>query len=121
MTNREFPDVLQGYTKTSKMECGTVYVTYNFHEGKVVELFTRLGKSGSCAGCLLQGIARTLSIALQGGTDPAKLGRTLIGMKCIGAQMGLIDDPKRLTSCMDAIGRHLIEISEGKYEYKPEM
>jgi len=90
-----------------ELQCATVYVTYNFDDGKLVEVFIRIGKAGSCPGCLVQGMSRVISIALQDGTDMLKLSKTLVGMQCDGSQLGLRDDPERLTSCMDAIAKSL--------------
>jgi len=101
------PNELEGITIKYELACAAVYVTYNFQDGKLTEIFTRIGKAGSCSGCLVQSLSRVLSISIQEGIDVKKLAKTLIGMECVGSQMGARDDPNRLTSCMDAVAREL--------------
>jgi len=118
MNEYQRPDELEGFTRQFPMGCGNIYVTFNFDDGKLMEVFMRIGKAGGCQGNMAQGLGRVLSISLQDGDDPAKLGRTLLGMQCPGAPPGRIDDPERLCSCLDGIGRKLVEIgrlhAEGK-------
>jgi len=107
----EREDELKGYTRRFRMGCGKLYVTFNFDSAGVFrELFIRLGKAGGCQGCLVQGLGRLLSLAVQGDPDPAVLGKTLIGMQCPGNALG--PPETRLYSCLDGIGKELISIGK---------
>jgi len=110
------PNALDGFTVKFRMACGGVYMTLNSDSGRLRELFIRVGKAGGCQGNLTQGLARTISISLQAGIGPEKLGRTLIGMQCDGAQPGSAEDPNRLNSCLDGLGRLLIKIGKKQKE-----
>ena len=106
---------MSGYTLIYRMACGNVYVTYNFEGGKLLEIFMRIGKSGGCQACQAQAFGRIVSISLQSGDAPEKLGKTLIGMQCPGAQSG--EPGKRLSSCLDGIGRELIAVGAGSVQF----
>jgi len=105
----ERDSVLGSSTYKLAMSCGNVYVTLSRDEDDdPVELFIKIGKAGMCQSCQAEVVGRVISIALQGNRATAKrLAKTLRGVQCGGAQVGKMDDPKRILSCADGIARIL--------------
>lgn len=83
--NKEFErsTVLTGRTIVFPLlETGKLYTTINFdEEGKPVEIFVNVGKSGSEEKAYSEAIGRLLSLYLQQGGDIAKVVRALTGIK----------------------------------------
>jgi ribonucleoside-diphosphate reductase alpha chain len=108
------PTVLNGHThKVKTGQCGSIYITVNKDEnGKIIEVFSRLGKQGGCLCCLLNGISRVISISLQGGIDVQAITRQLENEKCDKPSFGAHKDiqcnlHRALSSCSDAIAQVL--------------
>ena len=53
----------KGTTKRIKTGCGKLYLTKSIPEEEYREVFIRLGKAGGCASCVLDGVARLISLA----------------------------------------------------------
>ena len=70
----ERPDVLEGRTHAVRVSQGRLYVTVNTLNGRVIEILTTLGKSGSTEEAYLEAISRLVSTSLQDGGD---LGRII--------------------------------------------
>lgn len=98
-----------GPTIRYQTNCGWVYITVNSDDnGRIVEVFARMGKTGGCSGAFLESIGRTISIALQCGVDPKELASQYDDIKCLG--QGL-DQGSRM-NCALAVAaaiRHVIE------------
>lgn len=90
------PKVLQGSTHEEPCGCGRVYVTVNVKDGKPLEVFARLGKSGGCGAATMEAVGRLLSAGLRCGVDVDVLTKQLVGIQC-----------HRSPSCLEAVSRVL--------------
>lgn len=98
MTTQPRPLKLLGSTYELTCACGRLYVTCNEQEGRLFEVFVRLGKSGGCASAVNEGAARLASNALRSGTDPETIIKSLAGISCHAATPAI-------PSCLDAISK----------------
>lgn len=101
---RPRPDITTGFTEKVKIGCGNLYITVNYDEDGICEVFTNTGRAGGCPS-QSEATSRLVSIALRSGLDAESIVEQLKGIRCPSTirQKGL-----KVTSCPDAIGR-LIE------------
>ncbi len=97
---RKRPKVTKGITERVSTGCGYIYVTVNFDEQGISEVFSTLGKAGGCAAAQLEAISRLTSLALRSGVDLDSIARHLRGIRCpsIAWEQG-----HAVISCADAI------------------
>lgn len=107
-----FMNDMPGVTIKSKVGCGTLYITCCFDDAKLVRVFLKLGKAGTCQRAFLEGLSKVMSKAGDNGLDLMKLANGLVGIQCPEALPGVIDDPKRVVSCMDAVGKAMLRAQE---------
>jgi ribonucleoside-diphosphate reductase alpha chain len=75
------PRVLRGFTTKLNTGQGSLYITINTDDqGKPVEVFANIGKSGGDTSALAEAIGRLISINLQKGVTVEELCETLIGI-----------------------------------------
>ncbi|MCP3177281.1 TSCPD domain-containing protein [Desulfuromonas sp. KJ2020] len=98
MTKSTRPHRLSGSTYEIATGCGQVYVTCNDQDGRLFEVFIKLGKSGGCGSATMEGLGRVLSVGLRSGTNPADIAKTLAGIQCHRSQ-----------SCLDAVAEAIRE------------
>ena len=98
------PIVLTGFTEKVKTSRGSLYITINTLDGKPVEIFTNIGKSGGDISALSEAIGRLISIALQNGVEVRSIVDTLISIT--GAQP-IWDKGRLIKSVPDAIAQVL--------------
>jgi ribonucleoside-diphosphate reductase alpha chain len=100
LSPRKRPKVTRGVTERVSTGCGSLYVTVNFDEHGIAEVFTTLGKSGGCAAAQLEAISRLISSSLRSGIELATIVRHLNGIRCpaIAWEQG-----HTILSCADAI------------------
>lgn len=96
-------ETIKGSTEKFKTGCGNLYVTVNFDEFGICEVFTNTGRTGGCPS-QTEATARVISISLRSGVAPMELINQLKGIRC-SACIGLAD--LKCLSCPDAIGRAL--------------
>lgn len=101
---RPRPDITTGFTEKVKIGCGNLYITVNYDDEGICEVFTNTGRAGGCPS-QSEATSRLVSIALRSGIDARSIVEQLKGIRCPSTirQKGL-----KVTSCPDAIGR-LIE------------
>ena len=101
ITPRPRPDITTGFTEKVKIGCGNLYITVNYDENGICEVFTNLGRAGGCPS-QSEATSRLVSIALRSGMDVNAIVEQLKGIRCATTirQKGL-----KVMSCPDAIGK----------------
>ncbi|MBC7765387.1 MAG: vitamin B12-dependent ribonucleotide reductase [Hyphomonadaceae bacterium] len=96
---RPRPDVTKGFTEKIKIGCGNLYITVNYDDHGVCEVFTNTGRAGGCPS-QSEATSRLVSIALRSGIDEKSIVEQLKGIRCPSTikQPGM-----KVTSCPDAI------------------
>lgn len=101
------PDILWGITIRVDTQCGHLYVTINFFDHSLFEVFARLGHSGGCSASHLEGLTRAISVGLRCGVNPRDYIKTLVGTRCPSPT--IYPEEKQTFSCSDAVGRMLLK------------
>ncbi|MDP4094841.1 MAG: vitamin B12-dependent ribonucleotide reductase, partial [Bacillota bacterium] len=112
---RPRPDITTGFTEKVRIGCGNLYITVNYDEHGICEVFTNTGRAGGCPS-QSEATSRLVSIALRSGIDAKAIVEQLKGIRCPSTirQKGL-----KVMSCPDAIGRlveKVMKIQSGKDE-----
>jgi ribonucleoside-diphosphate reductase alpha chain len=100
LTPRKRAKVTQGCTEKVTTGCGSLYVTVNYDDKGICEVFTTLGKAGGCAMAQIEAISRLISLALRSGVDVENVVKHLRGIRCPSIAW---EDGKSVLSCADAI------------------
>ena len=110
---RPRPDVTMGLTEKVGIGCGNLYITVNYDEEGICEVFTNTGKAGGCPS-QSEATARLVSVALRSGMDVKTITNQLRGIRCPSTirQQGM-----KCTSCPDAIARVIEKVVASK-EFK---
>ncbi len=105
---RARPDITTGFTEKVRIGCGNLYITVNYDEHGICEVFTNLGRGGGCPS-QSEATSRLISIALRSGMDVRSLVEQLKGIRCATTirQKGL-----KVMSCPDAIGRVIEKVMQ---------
>ena len=61
--------------------CGNLYITVNYDEKGICEVFTSTGKSGGCPS-QSEATARLVSVGIRSGIDPQEIIQQLKGIRC---------------------------------------
>jgi ribonucleoside-diphosphate reductase alpha chain len=77
------PDDLEAKVTKIRTGHGNLYVTTAFHEGRLVEIFTHLGKSGAAEHAQSEALGRVISTALQYGVPVSTISRQLRGISSV--------------------------------------
>ena len=119
---RPRPDTVMGITERVKIGCGNLYITVNYDDKGICEVFTNTGKAGGCPS-QSEATARLASIALRSGIDVKSIVDQLKGIRCPSTirQPGL-----KCTSCPDAIAKTIERVYRqqmelGKWPAVPEF
>ena len=100
---RQRPKTTYGLTEKVRIGCGNLYVTVNFDENGLCEVFTNLGRAGGCPS-QSEATSRLASLALRSGIEVKAIIEQLRGIRCHST---LKKDGLQVLSCPDAIGRVL--------------
>jgi ribonucleoside-diphosphate reductase alpha chain len=111
LTPRPRPKVTKGITERVTTGCGYIYVTVNFDDRGICEVFSSLGKSGGCASAQLEATSRLISLALRSGIELASVAKHLRGIRCPSVAW---EEGRAVLSCADAIASVLEKYTEAK-------
>ncbi len=105
---RPRPDITTGFTEKVKIGCGNLYITVNYDENGICEVFSNTGRAGGCPS-QSEATSRLVSISLRSGIDVKHLVGQLKGIRCSSTirQKGL-----KVLSCPDAIGRLIEKVAK---------
>jgi len=108
ITPRPRPAITQGFTERVKIGCGNLYITVNYDENGICEVFTSTGKAGGCPS-QSEATARLVSVALRSGMDIQEIYDQLKGIRCPSTirQSGM-----SCTSCPDAIAKVVAKVAK---------
>lgn len=108
ITPRPRPEVTSGFTERVKIGCGNLYVTVNYDENGICEVFTSTGKAGGCPS-QSEATARLASIALRSGISVEEILDQLKGIRCPSTvrQSGM-----KCTSCPDGIAKVIKKVDD---------
>jgi len=116
ITPRPRPAITMGLTECIKIGCGNLYVTVNYDDNGICEVFTSTGKAGGCPS-QSESTARLVSIALRSGISVEEIIDQLKGIRCPSTvrQAGL-----KCTSCPDAISKVIKKVYDLQKDTKGE-
>lgn len=119
-TNKEKTVVASNFDRPSKLQAnvhiietgnGKMYVTVSTHNGRAVEIFLSMGKSGQLFNTFCEALGRTVSIALQHGTPLEAIIKTLEGINSDRPTWFRFEEtdkkPSQILSIPDAIAQLL--------------
>ncbi len=98
---RKRPDITTGFTEKVKIGCGNLYITVNYDEHGICEVFTNTGRAGGCPS-QSEATSRLVSVALRAGMDEKSIIQQLKGIRCPST---VRRDGIKVLSCPDAIAR----------------
>jgi len=115
-TPRSRTRVTCGQTSKFRTGCGTLFVTVNYDEHGLCEVFANLGKAGGCPS-QSEASCRAVSMGLRSGVDPGVLIEQLKGIRCLSTSVARKENNNvNVLSCPDAIARAIEEAMPGQSE-----
>ena len=111
---RPRPTVTTGFTEKVQIGCGNLYVTVNYDERGICEVFTNTGRGGGCPS-QSEATSRLVSIALRSGMDERAIIEQLKGIRC---PTTIKHKDLKVTSCPDAIAKVIQKVYSLKFSGK---
>ena len=109
---RERPSMLEGRTRKIETPQGTLYVTFNYDEYGLFEVFFELGKSGGAANAHMEALGRAISTGLRHGVPLTAYVEQMVGISSGGVGFGA----NKVESAPDGFGQLAAkEIQENGY------
>ncbi len=104
---RPRPEITRGMTEKVQIGCGNLYVTVNYDELGICEVFANLGRAGGCPS-QSEATSRLISTALRAGMSVYSIIEQLKGIRCHSTlRQRATNKNIKVLSCPDAIGRVL--------------
>lgn len=102
---RQRPEITKGITEKVRVGCGNLYITVNYDDNGICEVFTNVGKAGGCPS-QSEATARLISISLRSGMSVKEIVEQLKGIRCHSTlRQRAYNDEIKVLSCPDAIAR----------------
>ncbi|MBQ3551840.1 MAG: vitamin B12-dependent ribonucleotide reductase [Clostridia bacterium] len=116
ITPRARPEVTRGITEKVVIGCGNLYVTVNYDDEGICEVFANLGRAGGCPS-QSEATSRLISTALRSGMHVDAIIEQLRGIRCHSTLRQRATNPNiKVLSCPDAIARVLKRVADIKAE-----
>ena len=107
---RPRPSITRGITEKVVIGCGNLYVTVNYDDQGICEVFANLGRAGGCPS-QSEATSRLVSMALRSGMDVHTVIEQLKGIRCHSTlRQKATNKNIAVLSCPDAIGRVLEKV-----------
>jgi ribonucleoside-diphosphate reductase alpha chain len=107
ITPRVRPEITRGITEKVRIGCGNLYITVNYDDSGICEVFTNLGRAGGCPS-QSEATSRLVSIALRSGISVEAIIEQLKGIRCHSTiRQKANGSGIKVLSCPDAIGKAL--------------
>lgn len=111
---RPRPEITRGITEKVVIGCGNLYVTVNYDDAGICEVFANLGRAGGCPS-QSEATSRLISTALRAGMDVDAIIEQLKGIRCLSTVRQRATNPNiKVLSCPDAIGKVLEKVARIK-------
>lgn len=111
---RTRPEITMGITEKVRVGCGNLYITVNYDENGICEVFTNVGKAGGCPS-QSEATARLISIALRSGMDVKSIVEQLKGIRCHSTLRQRANNKDiQVLSCPDGIARTMEKLMNQK-------
>jgi ribonucleoside-diphosphate reductase alpha chain len=107
---RERPEITTGITEKVRVGCGNLYITVNYDENGICEVFTNVGRAGGCPS-QSEAASRLISIALRSGMDVTEIVEQLKGIRCHSTLRQKANNKDiKVLSCPDAIAKTIEKV-----------